>query len=74
MAHVQRNDHYFRMTVHPVPGTLDVEWALLEVRYTKGVPHSRMLSRGQVETASPVTSESGIWDVLSDLARDSLLR
>jgi hypothetical protein len=74
MAHVQRNDRYYRLTVHPIPGSPDAEWSLLEVRYVKGVPHSRMLSRGQVETTLALTSEAGVWEVLSDLARDSLLR
>jgi hypothetical protein len=74
MARTQRNDRYFRMTIHPIPGTPDSEWSLLECRYVNGVPHSRMLSRGHVETRAPITSEGGVWDLLSDLARDSLLR
>jgi hypothetical protein len=74
MARVQRNDRYFRLTIHPTPGTHDVEWSLLECRYVNGIPHSRMLSRGQAETRELVATEGGVWDLLSDLARDSLLR
>jgi hypothetical protein len=74
MARVQRNDRYYRVTIHPTPGTHDVEWSILECRYVNGVPHSRMLGRGHVETSEFLQTESGVWDLLSDLARDSLLR
>jgi hypothetical protein len=74
MARVQRNDRYYRLTVHPTPNTHDVAWSLLECRYVNGIPHSRMLSRGWVETRDFIATESGVWDLLSDLARDSLLR
>jgi hypothetical protein len=74
MARIQRSDRYYRLTVHPEPESHDVEWSLLECRYVNGVPHSRMLSRGHVEHGSFITTEAGVWDLLSDLARDSLLR
>jgi hypothetical protein len=74
MARIQRNDRFYRMTIHPIPDTTDVEWALSECRYVDGIPHSRMLGRGHVEHSSFIASEGGVWDLLSDLARDSLLR